>query len=176
MPNAISVQPDDYLEFQNEYHLCALATVRPDGRPHVVPVGVTVDAPAGVARVITRKCSRKVANVLARGGEARVAVCQVDGGCWVTLESVAEVCTDEATVQDAVARYGERYGRTLAPDPGRVVVLISVKRKTSLALAAYTRSHRVDAVTNTQALMNLGVPSPAREQVPMDCGVGTGPC
>ncbi|MFF4294996.1 pyridoxamine 5'-phosphate oxidase family protein [Streptomyces vinaceus] len=128
MSNAISDQPDSYLEFWNEYHLCTLTTVRPDGRPHVVPVGVTVDGPAGVARVITRKSSRKVANVLAWGGEARVAVCQVDGGRWATLEGVAEVCTDEATVQDAVDRYGERYGRTPAPDPERVVILISVER------------------------------------------------
>ncbi|WND36394.1 PPOX class F420-dependent oxidoreductase [Streptomyces sp. BB1-1-1] len=128
MSNAISAQPDSYMEFWSEYHLCTLTTLRPDGRPHVVPVGVTLDAVAGVARVITRKSSRKVANILAGGGEARVAVCQVDGGRWATLEGVAEVCTDEAAVDDAVARYGERYGRTPAPDPERVVILISVER------------------------------------------------
>ncbi|MGW1123833.1 pyridoxamine 5'-phosphate oxidase family protein [Streptomyces sp. NPDC002526] len=128
MSNAICTQPDSYLEFWNEYHLCTMTTLRPDGRPHVVPVGVTVDAAAGVARVITRKSSRKVANILAWGGEARVAVCQVDGGRWATLEGVAEVCADDATVQDAVDRYGERYGRRPAPDPERVVLLISIDR------------------------------------------------
>ncbi|MEV3853088.1 TIGR03618 family F420-dependent PPOX class oxidoreductase [Streptomyces sp. NPDC050095] len=127
MSNAIQAQPDSYLEFWNEYHLCTLTTLRPDGRPHVVPVGVTIDAAAGVARVITRKSSKKVANVLAAGGAARVAVCQVDGGRWATLEGVAEICTDAEAVDDAVARYGERYRRTPAPDPERVVIRISVE-------------------------------------------------
>ncbi|MFF7802995.1 pyridoxamine 5'-phosphate oxidase family protein [Streptomyces olivaceus] len=140
MSNAISGQPDNYLKFWNEYHLCTLTTVRPDGRPHVVPVGVTVDGPAGVARVITRKSSRKVANVLAWGGEAHVAVCQVDGGRWATLEGVAEVCTDEAAVQDAVARYGERYGRTPAPDPERVVIEIAIERSMGQVLPPRARS------------------------------------
>ncbi|WP_236244009.1 pyridoxamine 5'-phosphate oxidase family protein [Streptomyces sp. CC210A] len=119
----------NYLEFWNEYHLCTLTTLRPDGRPHVVPVGVTVDADAGIARVITRKSSRKVANVQAAlPGQARVAVCQVDGGRWATLEGTAEVRTDAAAVDDAVARYGKRYGRTPAPDPERVVIEITIDR------------------------------------------------
>ncbi|MFG2671623.1 pyridoxamine 5'-phosphate oxidase family protein [Streptomyces sp. NPDC048445] len=141
MSNAISVQPDNYLEFWNEYQLCTLTTVRPDGRPHVVPV----DAAAGVARVITRKSSRKVSNVLAWGGEARVAACQVDGGRWATLEGVADVRTDEATVQDAVARYGERYGRTPAPDPERVVILISVERALGQTVGARPPAAQVAA-------------------------------
>lgn len=128
MSNALLSQSDGYLEFWNEDYLCTLTTLRPDGRPHVVPVGVTIDAAAGVARVITRKSSRKVTNVLEGGGAARVAVCQVDGGRWATLEGVAEVCTDAAVVEEAVARYGERYGRTPAPDPERVVIRISIER------------------------------------------------
>ncbi|MCZ7460594.1 pyridoxamine 5'-phosphate oxidase family protein [Streptomyces sp. WMMC940] len=118
-----------YLEFWNEYHLCTLTTLRPGGRPHVVPVGVTLDADAGIARIITRESSRKVANVQAAlPGQARVAVCQVDGGRWATLEGTAEVRTDAAAVDDAVARYGKRYGRTPAPDPERVVIEISIDR------------------------------------------------
>lgn len=140
MLNAISSQPDGLLEFWNEYHLCTLTTLRPDRRPHVVPVGMEVDAAAGVARVITRKSSRKLANVLAGGGAARVAVCQVDGGRWATLEGVAEVCADAAVVVDAVARYGQRYGqrygRTPAPDPERVVLLISIERAMGQTLPA----------------------------------------
>ncbi|MFF9016090.1 pyridoxamine 5'-phosphate oxidase family protein [Streptomyces sp. NPDC014870] len=128
MPNAISSQPDSYAEFWSEYHLCTLTTLRPDGRPHVVPVGVTLDAAAGVARVITRKSSKKVANILAADGPARVAICQVEGGRWATLEGTAEVCTDAAAVEDAVERYGQRYNRTPAPDPERVVIRISIAR------------------------------------------------
>ncbi|MEV0966380.1 TIGR03618 family F420-dependent PPOX class oxidoreductase [Streptomyces sp. NPDC049910] len=118
-----------YLEFWNEYHLCTLTTLRPNGHPHVVPVGVTVDADAGVARVITRKSSRKVANIQAAlPGQARVAVCQVDGGRWATLEGTAEVRTHAVAVEDAVTRYGRRYGRTPAPDPERVVIEITIDR------------------------------------------------
>ncbi|MGW9029489.1 pyridoxamine 5'-phosphate oxidase family protein [Streptomyces sp. NPDC055722] len=53
------------LEFWGEYPLCMLTTLRPDGRPHVVPVGVTLNADAGIARMATRKSSRKVSNVQA---------------------------------------------------------------------------------------------------------------
>ncbi|MGW0914025.1 pyridoxamine 5'-phosphate oxidase family protein [Streptomyces sp. NPDC002784] len=117
----------DYLELWNEYHLCT--PLRPDARPHVVPVGVTVDADAGIARVTTRKSSRKVANMQAAlPGTARVGVCQVDGGHWATLEGTAEVRTDAVTVDDAVRRYGKRYGRTPAPDPERVVIEITIDR------------------------------------------------
>ncbi|MFF1693518.1 pyridoxamine 5'-phosphate oxidase family protein [Streptomyces sp. NPDC058257] len=145
MSNAISIQPDSYLRFWNEYHLCTLTTLRPNGRPHVVPVGVTVDVAAGMARVITRKSSRKVANILAGGGEARVALCQVDGGRWATLEGVAEVCSDVAVVEDAVARYGKRYGRTPTPDPERVVILVSVERALGQTLGARPQASQAAA-------------------------------
>ncbi|MFE2426914.1 pyridoxamine 5'-phosphate oxidase family protein [Streptomyces sp. NPDC059373] len=129
MHDAIRSQSNGYLEFWNEYHLCTLTTVRPDGRPHVVPVGVTIDADAGIARVITLKSSRKVANILAaQPGQARVAVCQVDGGRWATLEGTAEVRTHPAVVGDAVTRYGDRYGRVPTPEPERVVIEITIER------------------------------------------------
>ncbi|AXG79075.1 pyridoxamine 5'-phosphate oxidase family protein [Streptomyces paludis] len=129
MSNKMLNQVDGYLEFWNEYHLCTLTTARPDGRPHVVPVGVTIDADAGIARVITRKSSKKVANILSvPHGQAHVAVCQVDGGRWATLEGVATVNPERAAVEAAVARYGERYRRVPAPDPERVVIEIQIER------------------------------------------------
>lgn len=129
MTKVLHGQSDEYIEFWNEYHLCTLTTVRPDGRPHVVPVGVTVDADRGVARIITRKGSRKVANIQAAQPDgARVALCQVDGGRWATLEGKAEVLTDPHAVEDAVQRYGTRYGRTPAPDPERVVINVTIER------------------------------------------------
>lgn len=129
MRNEIGRHGDGYLEFWNEYHLCTLTTIRPDGRPHVVPVGVTVDVDAGIARVITRKSSRKVANLQAAPpGQARVAVCQVDGGRWATLEGAAEVLAHPDAVDDALTRYGQRYGRTPAPHPERVVIEITIDR------------------------------------------------
>ncbi|WP_328337060.1 pyridoxamine 5'-phosphate oxidase family protein [Streptomyces violaceus] len=129
MPSEISRLTPEYSAFWNEYHLCTLTTLRSNGSPHVVPVGVTLDADAGVARVITRKSSNKVANIQAsRPGEARAAVCQVDGGRWATLEGTAEVLTDAAAVDAAVAHYADRYGRTPAPDPERVVIEITIDR------------------------------------------------
>ncbi|WP_435969222.1 pyridoxamine 5'-phosphate oxidase family protein [Streptomyces sp. Qhu_M48] len=120
---------DSYLGFWREYHMSTLTTPRPDGTPHVVAVGVTYDPENGYARVITNKHSRKVANVLAAGTEgARVAVCQVDKGRWATLEGVARIRTEAEVVEDAVARYAERYGRTPAPNPDRVVIEITLTR------------------------------------------------
>ncbi|GAA0658537.1 TIGR03618 family F420-dependent PPOX class oxidoreductase [Streptomyces thermocarboxydovorans] len=123
-------RPDpEYLTFWRERHLCTLTTLRPDGTPHVVPVGVTYDPDARLARVITRKTSRKVRNVLAAGPEgAPVAVCQVDGGRWATLEGRAFVRTDRERVAEAERRYAERYGRTPAPNPERVVIEIALTR------------------------------------------------
>ena len=118
-----------YLAFWREYHLCSLTTPRPDGTPHMVPVGVTYDPRAGLARVITSTRSVKAANVRAAGPDgARVAVCQVDRGRWATLEGVATVSADPERVADAVLRYAERYGRTPAPNPDRVVIEISLTR------------------------------------------------
>jgi general stress protein 26 len=106
-----------------------------------VPVGVTLDVDAGVARVITRKSSRKVANIQAsHPGEARAAVCQVDGGRWATLEGAAAVLTDAAAVDNAVARYADRYGRTPAPDPERVVIEITIDRAMGQVNAALPKA------------------------------------
>ncbi|GAA3373567.1 TIGR03618 family F420-dependent PPOX class oxidoreductase [Streptomyces sannanensis] len=119
----------EFLAFWREYHMSTLTTPRPDGSPHVVPVGVTYEPEAGLARVITNKHSRKVANILAAGpAGARVALCQVDKGRWATLEGRAVIRTEPEVVVDAVSRYAERYGRTPAPNPDRVVVEITLTR------------------------------------------------
>jgi PPOX class probable F420-dependent enzyme len=119
----------DFVEFWQEWHLPTLTTLRPDGTPHVVPVGVTYDPSAGVARIITHKASTKVANILAaQPGSARVAVCQVSRGRWATLEGTAVVRSEPEVVAYAVARYAERYGRNPGPNPERVVIEITLDR------------------------------------------------
>ncbi|MFE9001762.1 pyridoxamine 5'-phosphate oxidase family protein [Streptomyces sp. NPDC007875] len=122
--------PDpEYLDFWRERHLCTLTTPRPDGTPHVVPVGVTYDPEAGLARVIANRHSRKVAHVRAAGeGGARVAVCQLAGKRWATLEGLAVVREDPELIAEAVRRYAERYERTPRPNPDRVLIEIALTR------------------------------------------------
>lgn len=117
--------PAGLLEFLTERHLATLTTLRADGTPHVVPVGVTFDAASRTAQVITSGTSAKARHV--RAGQARVAVCQVEGRRWTTLEGTAVVREDAASVADAVARYARRY-RQPRENPARVVVEISVDR------------------------------------------------
>jgi len=114
----------DVLAFLTERHLATLTTLRPDGSPHVVPVGVTYDAATRTARVITSGTSAK-ARHLRDGG--RAAVCQLDGRRWLTLEGTAVVRDDAAAVADAVERYAVRY-RQPRQNPARVVIEISVDR------------------------------------------------
>ncbi|MEU6914029.1 pyridoxamine 5'-phosphate oxidase family protein [Streptomyces olindensis] len=118
-----------FLGFWQERHLCTLTTPRPDGTPHVVPVGVTYDPAARLARVITNRTSAKVRHVLAAGeAGAAVAVCQLEGRRWATLEGRAFVRTEPDRVAEAERRYAERYGRTPSPNPARVVIEIELTR------------------------------------------------
>lgn len=115
----------DFADFWRERHLCTLTTVRPDGTPHVVPVGATLDLETGIARVITSGDSHK-ARLIAAGAN-KVALCQVDGRRWSTLEGTAVVRKDPAAVADAERRYAARY-RPPRPNPTRVVLEIRVTR------------------------------------------------
>ena len=115
----------EVLAFLTERHLATLTTLRPDGSPHVVPVGVTYDPATRTARVISSGTSAKVRHV--RDGGGRVALCQVDGRRWVTLEGTAQVRDDAASVADAVERYARRY-RQPRENPARVAIEISVDR------------------------------------------------
>ncbi|WP_326638550.1 pyridoxamine 5'-phosphate oxidase family protein [Streptosporangium sp. NBC_01755] len=112
--------------FWRERHLCTLTTVRSDGTPHVVPVGVTLDAGTAIARVITSRGSYK-ARLVAAGGPAGVpaAVCQVDGRRWSTLEGRAVLRDTPEEVADAERRYALRY-RAPRVNPERVVIEIRV--------------------------------------------------
>ncbi len=114
----------DHLEFWRQRHLCTVTTLRRDGSPHVVPMGIVVDPDAGLAWGITSGSSQKVANLRA-GGDPRVAVCQVDGGRWSTIEGTAEVRDDEDSVAEAVRRYAERY-RQPRENPARVALRITI--------------------------------------------------
>lgn len=111
-------------EFWAERHLCTLTTIRRDGTPHSVPVGATYDPATNTARIITSGRSQKVRNVRHNG---RIAICQVDGRRWSTLEGSAVVAAEPDVVADAERRYAERY-RPPRINPERVVIVVTVTR------------------------------------------------
>jgi F420H(2)-dependent biliverdin reductase len=112
------------LTFLRDRHLATLTTMRHDGSPHVAPVGFGYDADRRVVLVICQPTSQKFVN--ARHG-ARAAVCQVDGGRWLTLEGKIRPVTDAAGVAAAVAAYTERY-QAPRERPERVALEIAVDR------------------------------------------------
>jgi PPOX class probable F420-dependent enzyme len=128
----LAALPDELLAFTTERHLATLTTVRPDGSPHVAPVGFTWDPEAGLVRIITFAPARKVRNLRAAGPGARAAVCQVDGGRWLTFEGPAAVTDDPGRVAEAVRRYTTRY-RAPGERPDRVAIEITVDRITGRA-------------------------------------------
>jgi len=115
---------DDVLAFLAEYQLATLTTMRTDGTPQVTPVGVTYEPETRTARVITWATSVKAKNVARNPGQ-RVAVCQVDGGRWLTLYGTAAVTDQADRVAEGVRRYAERYRQPKERDD-RVVIEISV--------------------------------------------------
>jgi F420H(2)-dependent biliverdin reductase len=126
-PDPRTASPE-FLEFWTTRRLATLVTLRRDGSPHVVPVGVTLDLDAGLARVICGGGSQKVRNVRATGV---AVVSQVEGRLWSTLEGAAVVRDDPDAVADAVARYAVRY-RQPRVNPERVVIEIAVHRALGL--------------------------------------------
>jgi PPOX class probable F420-dependent enzyme len=111
------------MAFWTERRLATLVTLRRDGSPHVVPVGVTLDVDAGLARVICTGGTQKARNAAGRG---IAVVSQFEGRRWSTLEGEAIVRSDPAAVADAVARYAVRY-RQPRVNPERVVIEITVR-------------------------------------------------
>lgn len=115
----------DVLTFLRDRHLATLTTIRADGSPHVVPVGFGFDPRDGLVRIISFAGSQKVVNLERPGG--RAAVCQVDGGRWLSLEGPAVATDDADRVAAAVAAYADRYQQ-----PGeradRVAIEIRVDR------------------------------------------------
>ena len=118
----------EFIEFWTDRELATLTTIRADGTPHVVPVGVTIDVEANLARVITSGHSVKARRIAAAGADGLpVAVCQVDGRRWSTLEGVAILRADRPSVAEAERRYAERF-RVPRENPARVVLEITISR------------------------------------------------
>ena len=114
--------------FLREYHLATLTTLRADGSPHVVAVGFSYDVANRVVRVITWAASQKARNAARmQAAGQRGAVCQVDGGRWLSLEGPVRLVTDPVGVRAGVDGYAARY-RQPAERDDRVVIEIDVDR------------------------------------------------
>lgn len=119
---------DPFVAFWHERHLCTLTTLRTDGTPHVTPVGAALDEEHGLAWVISSRRSQKVRNIQAAGEDgAAVALCQVDGPRWASIEGRAVVLDDPASVRHAELLYTLRYRRP-RENPDRVAIRVSVTR------------------------------------------------
>lgn len=116
--------PAPFMASLDQRVLATLATVRSDGSPHLVAVGLMYDPEARRAWIVTRAASVKARNVAANG---RASVCQFDGkGSWFTLEGAATVVTDPDVHAEAKQAYLARYG---GPDlPTDAVIEIAVQR------------------------------------------------
>lgn len=119
---------DEVLTFLTEYHLATLTTQRADGTPHVVPTGFSYDVGARVARVITWAGAQKSLNALRmQAAGQHAAVCQVDGGRWLSLEGPVRLVSDPDEIRAGVDGYAARY-REPAERDDRVVIEIDVQR------------------------------------------------
>lgn len=120
----------EQLVFVTERHLATLTTLRADGSPHVTPVAFMWDATTGTALMTTERGSAKSVNARRRspdGRDPRAALCQVDGGRWLTIEGTIEVDEDAAAVADAVARHARRY-HVIESSEDRVVLRLTADR------------------------------------------------
>ena len=119
---------DELVDFWRERRLCTVTTLRPDGSPHVVPMGVVLDIDTAAAWAITSGASWKVRNIRAAAPDgAAFAACQVDGRRWSTVEGRAVVLDDPESVREAERRYAERY-KVPRENPARVALRIDVTR------------------------------------------------
>lgn len=121
-------QTPAFADFWRERRLCTVTTLRPDGTPHVVPMGVVLDLEADTAWAITSARSHKARNLRAAGPDGgSLAACQVDGRWWSTIEGRAVVLDDPEVVREAERRYAERY-KVPRPNPQRVAIRVEVTR------------------------------------------------
>jgi PPOX class probable F420-dependent enzyme len=114
----------EFRAFWQERHLCTVTFLKPDGRPHVIPMGVVLSDEPDTAWAITSRDSFK-ARLLRE--PAPIAVCQVDGPRWSTLEGIASLRLDDLSVAEAVRHYASRY-RQPRPNPNRVAIQLSIDK------------------------------------------------
>tara|TARA_B100000953_G_C18027754_1_gene422233 strand:- start:141 stop:539 length:399 start_codon:yes stop_codon:yes gene_type:complete len=116
------------IDFVTERHLASLTIVTSSGRPHVTPVGFTWDDKENLIRVITWAGSTKAKILQNSATLLRAAVCQVDGGRWITFEGDATVTADPERCSVGISRYAERYSPPKDRGEDRRMIEIRVDR------------------------------------------------
>ncbi len=112
-----------------------LATVRPDGRPHVVPITFALAGDAVVTAIDhkpkTTTSLQRLRNVAARPA-ASVLVDHYDddwsGLWWVRGDGDARILSEGAERERAVARLVEKYGAYRDSPPRGPVIVVAVSR------------------------------------------------
>lgn len=105
-----------------------VATTRPDGRPHVMPVwGLWSN---GMFYFSTDRNSRKARNLAANSA----VVLHLESGDEVTIvEGVAREVTDPSVLRSINTACREKYGMGMSGPPGAVVVICSIQPRTVFA-------------------------------------------
>lgn len=119
---------EEVIDFVAERHLASLTIVTPTGRPHVTPVGFTWDNEKNLVRVITWAGSTKVKILQRSQTPLRAAICQVDGGRWITFEGNATVIADPKRCLEGTQRYAQRYSPPKDRGDDRRVIEILVDK------------------------------------------------
>ena len=116
-----------HLEFWRERHLCTVTTLRRDGSPHVVPMGIVVDAERRhrlghhLAHLAEGREPARRRRPAGRGLPGRRPPLVDDRG------HSPRSATTRTSVAEAVRRYAERY-RQPRENPDRVALRIAVTR------------------------------------------------
>jgi PPOX class probable F420-dependent enzyme len=109
-----AITPDEVHSLLNSDppHTGKLATVRPDGRPHVAPVWFVVD-PDGSVLITTMKDSVKGRNLRHAGRAALCVDVETPPYAFVLIEGSVEWTDDLDQLRTATGRVGARY---MGPD------------------------------------------------------------
>jgi PPOX class probable F420-dependent enzyme len=111
-----------------------LATVRPDGRPHLVPVTFAFAAPELVVTAVDHKPKRSTDLQRLRNVDAHPEVSLLVDAYdedwsrlwWVRLDATAEVVRDEPTRSSLAAALVERYPAYAGRPPAGPVLAMTV--------------------------------------------------
>ena len=119
-------------ELVDAAEVARLGTVRPDGRPHLVPVTFALHGPAEIVTAVDHKPKRSARLQRLRNIEANAEVCLLidhyeddwSGLWWVRVDGVARVVRDEpqrSALTDALVRKYDAYADR--PPAGPVIAI-----------------------------------------------------